>query len=193
MRHVTAITTMVLVACLCLAGAGNAQTPQALQIQGILQSVDCQTGQVTLATAGGNDSFQATGQTVAYVNGAAVSLCTLQSYAGDSATAVLVPAGNALDLSQISVTAAQAAPSTSGSLLSNPVAVGIGALLLGGIIGYVVGHNSAPAPAPAFLPPTYPYNHAYRYQGHDYYRCTDGWHMDQACHVSDGPGEGHPQ
>lgn len=215
MRHVTAIAVSVLLTCLALAGTGDAQTVQPVQVQGTIQSVDCQSGQVTLSTAGGSDTFQATGQTVAYVNGSSVSFCSLQSYAGDSATAVLIPTGNAFDLSQINVTAQTAAPSASGSILSNPIAIGVGALLLGGLIGYVVGHqNSQPQPAyapygspygysygqpvyspygyqyypagyaPAWLPAQYPVNQAYAYQGHHYYRCTNGWwNVDRTCEV----------
>jgi hypothetical protein len=190
----------VLLACLALAGTGNAQTYQPVQVQGTIQSVDCQNGQVTLATAGGADTFQATNQTVAYVNGASTSFCSLQSYTGASATADLIPTGNAFDLSQIDVTAQAPAPSTSGSLFSSPVAIGIGALLLGGLIGYMVGHNNTtqaqpvyspygynyyPAgSAPAWLPAQYPYNRAYNYRGHHYYRCTNGgWNMDRQCDV----------
>lgn len=235
MRHVTAITVTVLLACLALAGTGNAQTVQPVQIQGTIQSVDCQNGQVTLATAGGNDTFQATDQTAAYINGASASFCSLQSYTGASATAVLIPTGSAFNLSQINVTAQAAAPSpssTPGSILSSPVAIGIGALLLGGIIGYVVGHQNtqaqpaytpygyndagyypagynppayypagynapayypagynAPAyypagSAPTWLPAQYPYNRAYTYRGHRYYRCTNGgWNVDRTCNV----------
>ncbi|HKX18415.1 MAG TPA: hypothetical protein VJT33_10440 [bacterium] len=202
MRHVTAIAVSVLLACLALAGTGDAQTAQPIQIQGTISSVDCQTGQVTLSTSGGSDTFQATDQTAAYVNGSAVSFCSLQSDTGDSATAVLVPTGNAFDLTQIDVTAqaaAPSAPSTSGSLLSNPVAIGVGALLLGGLIGYIVGHQNTQAQpvyspygyqyyssghAPSWLPTQYPYDQPYRYQGHRYYRCNNGWwNVDRACEV----------
>jgi hypothetical protein len=203
MRHMAGMTAgvlMVLVACLGLASAGNAQTPQPVQIQGTIQSADCDTGRLTLATAAGNDTFQATEQTAAFVNGNSVSFCSLQSYAGDSATAVLVPTGTAFDLSQVDVTAQ---PAASRSTLS-PLAVGVGALLLGGLIGYVVGHQNGvnqaqqvpayypyaqPAPVyapytytPAYFPAHYPYNRPYSYQGHRYYRCTNGrWSIDHAC------------
>jgi hypothetical protein len=206
MRHATGMTAgvlMVLLACLGLAGTGNAQTPQPVQIQGTIQSADCDTGRLTLATSAGNDTFQATDQTAAYVNGKSVSFCSLQSYAGNSATAVLMPTGSAFDLSQIDVTAQ---PAASGSTLS-PLAIGVGALLLGGLIGYVVGHQNGvsqaqqtpyyyypynytqPAPAyypsnyrPGYLPANYPYNRPYSYQGHHYYRCTNGqWSADHAC------------
>lgn len=212
MRHITAAGVSVLVACLALAGTGYAQTYpyqpyqpyQQVQVQGTIQSVDCQSGQVTLSTAGGSESFQASNQTAAYVNGSSVSLCSLQSYTGDSATATLVPTGNALALSQINVTA-QAAPSTGGSILSSPVAVGVGALLLGGLIGYFLGHQNQPQTpvytpygdtatpygspytyngqtyyyypsgyAPTYLPAQYPNNRAFWYQGQRYYRCNDG-------------------
>ncbi len=206
MRHVTAIAVSVLLACLAFAGTGNAQTVGPVQVQGTIQSVDCETGQITLSTSGGTDTFQATNQTVANVNGSSVSFCSLQSYAGDSATAVLIPTGNAFELTQINVAVQAAAPSTSGSLLSNPVAVGIGALLLGGLIGYFAGRQAAqPQPvytyaqpvyspygyqyypsgsAPAWLPAQYPVNRAYSYQGHRYYRCANGWwNVDRACAV----------
>lgn len=224
MRHVTAIAVSVLLACLALAGTGSAQTLQPAQIQGTIQSVDCQSGQVTLATAGGNDTFQATNQTAAYVNGASADFCSLRSYTGAQATASVIPTGDQFDLSQINVTsqaAAASTPSTSGSILSSPVAIGIGALLLGGLIGYIAGHsNSNPQPvyspygyspygyspygytapqpayspygysyypagaAPGWLPAQYPVNRPYSYQGHRYYRCTNGWwNVDTRCQV----------
>jgi len=212
MRQVTAIAVTMLLACLALAGTGNAQTVQSVQVQGTIQSVDCQNGQVTLATASGNDTFQATDQTATYVNGASASFCSLQSYTGATATAILIPTGSAFDLSHLNVTA-QAAPATPGSILSSPVAIGIGALLLGGIIGYVVGHQNTQAQpayspygyqntqaqpvyspygynyypagsAPTWLPAQYPYNRAYSYSGHRYYRCGNGgWNVDRTCDV----------
>jgi hypothetical protein len=188
MRHVTAMTAaalMVLVACLGVAGTSDAQAPQTVQLQGTLQAVDCQTGQVTLGTGSGSNSFQATNQTGAFVNGAAVDFCSLQSYAGDSATAVLIPTGGGFELTQINVSAAPAR-AASGSTLS-PAAIGIGALLVGGLIGYILGHQSQPAYypvgyAPGYLPANYPYHRAYVYQGHSYYRCSGGgWYRDRNC------------
>lgn len=152
MRQLTAAVAVLLLACLGFAGTGSAQVPQAVQISGTIQTVNCDTGQVTMATGAGNETFQATTQTAAYVNGAAVPLCSLQSYAGDQAAAAVIPTNNELVLSQVNVTAAQTAPSSSSSILSSPIAVGLGALLLGGIIGYIVGHNNAPAQAPAYDP-----------------------------------------
>lgn len=209
MRHVTAIAVSVLLACLAVAGTGSAQTLQPVQIQGTIQSVDCQSGQVTLATAGGSDTFQADNQTAAYVNGTPADFCSLRSYTGAQATASVIPTGNQFDLSQINVTSQAASPSTAGSILSSPVAIGIGALLLGGLIGYMVGHhNSNPQPvyspygypdpqpvdspygygyypagyAPAWLPAQYPYDRPYAYRGHHYYRCTNGWwNVDRGC------------
>ena len=161
-----------------------------------------------MSTSGGTNTFQATNQTMVYVNGSAVSLCSLQSYAGDSATAVLIPTGSALVLSQVNVTAqaqpSTAPPSTSGSILSSPVAIGLGALLLGGLIGYLIGHNSAgqttytptytpfnyasepvyfpSGTAPTYLPARYPVNQRYAYRGRSFYRCTNGgWTMNQTC------------
>lgn len=157
MRQLTAALAAVLLACLGVASSGDAQSVQPVQIQGTLKAADCRTGQVTMATNAGDDTFQATNQTTAYVNGAAVPLCSLQSYVGDQATAVIMPANNEFVLSQINVTAPQAAASSSHSSgLSSPVAIGLGALVLGGIIGYVIGHNSAPAQQPVY----YPYGYA---------------------------------
>jgi len=187
MRHVPAMTSRaltVLLACLSLAGTGDAQVAQAVQIQGTLQAADCDTGLVTFATASGSNSFQATNQTAVFVNGAAAGFCSLQSYAGDPATAFLIPAGNAFELSQINVTTPPApAPALS------PAAIGVGALLLGGLVGYILGHQAQPLPAyypvghaPAFLPARYPFNRQYAYQGHSYFHCTNGgWNVDRAC------------
>jgi|GEM_PF-2004489 len=211
MRDATAVAISVLLVCLGFAGVANAQVSQSVQVQGTFQSADCQTGQVTMVTSGGTDTFQATNQTVAYVNGSAVSLCSLQSYAGDSATAVLIPTGNTLVLSQVNVTAqAQSSTpgSTSGSFLSSPLVIGLGAALLGGIVGYLMGHDSTGQPTytptstpfnttsqpvyfpsgtvPTYLPSTYPVNQRYAYQGHSYYRCTNGgWTMNQTCSAAD--------
>jgi hypothetical protein len=175
---------MVLLACLGLAGTGDAQVAQAVQIQGTLQAASCDTGLVTFDTTSGSNSFQATNQTAAFVDGAAADFCSLVSYAGDSATAFLIPAGNAFGLSQIDVTTPPApAPTLS------PAAIGIGALLLGGLIGYVLGHQTQPLPAyypvghaPVFLPGRYPFNRQFVYQGHSYFHCTNGgWNVDRAC------------
>ena len=177
---------MVLLACLGLAGTGDAQAAQAVQIQGTLQAASCDTGLVTFDTASGSNSFQATDQTAAFVNGAAADFCSLQSHAGASATAFLIPAGNAFELSQINVTTPPA-PALAPTL--SPAAIGIGALLLGGLIGYVLGHQAQPLPAyypvgqaPAYLPARYPFNRQFVYQGHSYFRCTNrGWNVDRAC------------
>jgi hypothetical protein len=77
------------------AGVAGAQVPPPAQIQGTIQSVNCQTGQVTLSTSAGYQTFQASNQTAFYVNGGSVSLCALQQYSGAQATATLVPAWNA--------------------------------------------------------------------------------------------------
>lgn len=172
MRRLTAVTTMVLLACLALAGTGSAQTQAPLQIQGTIQAVDCQSGAVSLATSSGTLTAQATNDTTASVNGSAVSFCSLQSYTGDQATATLYPSNSEFVLSQVAVSAPQAAaPAPTSS--SSAIGVAVGALLLGGIIGYLVGHNNPPAPVSA---------PAYDYQGHHYYRCANGgWSQDRAC------------
>lgn len=174
MRRLTAVATAVLLACLTLAGTGSAQTAAPLQIQGTIQSVDCQNGTVTMTTPNGALTVQATGDTGVSVNGTAVSFCALQSYTGDSATATLYPSNSEFVLSQVAVSAPQAAPAASAAHPS-PAMIAIGTLLLGGIIGYLVGHNSQPAPDPAPAP-------AYYYQGQRYYRCsTGGWSPNQYC------------
>lgn len=175
MRRLTAVTTMVLLACLALAGTGSAQTQAPLQIQGTFQGVDCQSGAVSMTTPNGALTVQATNDTAAFVNGAAVSVCSLQSYAGDAATATLYPSNNEFVLSQVTVTAPQAPAPAAAPSSSSAIGIAIGTLLLGGIIGYIVGHNNPPAPGPDPVP-------AYNYQRHHYYRCANGgWSQDRAC------------
>lgn len=216
MRHLTAGAVTVLLACLGLAGTVSAQVPQPVQIQGTIQAANCQTGQVTMSTSTGNDTFQVTNQTAAYVNGSAVSVCSLQSYVGDQATAVLIPTGSGFALSQINVTAQAAPPSSSSSIFSSPIVIGVGAALLGGIIGYLIGHNSAgrtvytptytpynytttPVYFPAgALPLSLPYNYASSqpvyYQGHYFYQCANGgWTMNQQCNATSGGGQDRPE
>ena len=169
---VTALVTMVMVACLGFAGAGYAQTT-GLQIQGTLAGVDCQSQQLTLNTSGGSTTVQSTNQSALYLNGSPIALCSLASYTGAAATATVVPSNSEFVLGQIDVTAqaaAQPAPATVSSG-SSVLGLAIGALAIGAI-AYLIGKNSAPAPQPV---PAYNgrYNNNHNNNGNRDPRCQN--------------------
>ncbi len=159
MRQLTAVATVVLIACLGLASVGSAQAQQPLQVQGTLEAANCQTQELTVNTPGGTQTFPVTNQTAIYVNGTLTSVCSLQSSAGAPVTLYLVPENSQFVLGRVDVSAAQSAsqaqPANVGASSGASTAVGIalGALFLGGL-AYVLLHNagSPPAPAPAYGP-----------------------------------------
>jgi hypothetical protein len=142
MRHLTAIVTVVLLACLGLAGTANAQAQQPLQLQGTIQAVDCPAQQLTLYTSGGPATLQVTGQTAIFLNGTPTSLCSLQASIGAPATGLVVPSGSEFVLGQIDVgTPQDAAPPAPASVevpgASSLVGVAFGAFLLGGLVSLI--------------------------------------------------------
>ena len=182
-KGAVAVLAMVTVVCLGFAGAGSAQTT-GLQVQGTLAAVNCRTGELTLNTSGGATTVQATNQSAVYLNGSPIALCSLASYRGAPATAVIVPSDNEFVLGRLDVTAQAAAPAPATvSSGSSALGLALGALAIGAI-GYLIGKNSAP---PAQTVPVY-YGNANNggYNGNHYnrnysrnYRCPNN--QDQWC------------
>jgi hypothetical protein len=142
MRHLTAIVTVALLACLGLAGIGNTEVQQPLQIQGTLEAVDCQAQQLTLNASGSVTTFQSTGQTAVFVNGTLTQLCSLQSRIGAPVTVLVAPSGDQFVLGRVDVSAPQAVPPSVGTSTGPSIAgIAIGALLLGGL-AYLIIRNA---------------------------------------------------
>jgi hypothetical protein len=172
MRKLTAFATVVLFACLGLAGTGSAQT-QSMQIQGTIQAADCQSGDLSLSTGSGRMDFPATGQTAVFVNGTPTQFCALQSYVGDPATVNVTPSNSEFVLGQVDVNAPQAAvqpmPASVGtSGTSSLLGIALGALIAGGLVYLATHRSSTPAysnPAPWYAPSRWCSNNTWNQQG----------------------------
>jgi len=150
MRKAIALALGMVLPVLGLADAGLAQP--AVSVQGVIQSVDCQSQTVVLSGGGGSNALGASEATAVLVNSTSVPFCALGQYVGDPATAWLLPSGSEFQVTRIDVAAPVAAPPpVLAPATSTPSA---GTLLLGalaiGAIGYLIGHNSATQPAPVF-------------------------------------------
>ncbi len=152
MRRLTATVIVILLACLGLADIGNAQVPQALQIQGIIQAVDCQAQQLTLNTSGSTTTFQSTGQTAIFVPGGLTQLCSLQAFIGAPAAVLVTPSDNQFVLTRVDVGAPQAAsqpvlqstPATGETPgTSSTAGIILGAILLGGLTYLLLNNSNA--------------------------------------------------
>ena len=101
MRKAIAVLIGVLLPFLGLAGVGQAQS--AIQVQGTIQSVDCQNGTVELNGPTGSNTLAATDYTAVLVNSTSVPFCTLQQYVGAPATVWLVASGSEFEVTRIDV------------------------------------------------------------------------------------------
>ena len=101
MRKAIGVLVGVLLPFLGVAGVGQAQS--AIQVQGTIQSVDCQSGTVVLSSPPGSNTMAAADYTTVLVNSASVPFCTLQQYVGAPATAWLVASGNEFEVTRIDV------------------------------------------------------------------------------------------
>jgi hypothetical protein len=102
MQRLTAVLVTVLLVILGLAGTGQAQS--GIQVQGTIQSVDCQSGTIVLNGPEGSNTVYVSDNTVVVVNSANIAFCSLASYLGQPAIAYLVASGNQFVATQISVT-----------------------------------------------------------------------------------------
>jgi len=128
MRKAMAFLLGMLLPVFGLAHLGLAQS--AVQLQGTIQSVDCQSQTVVLTGSSGSHPIAATGATAVLVNSASVAFCALQQYVGAPAAA-----------------AAVSSPS--------PLGIVLGALAVG-TLGYILGRVSAVQP---YYQPVYQVDH----------------------------------
>ena len=154
MRKAMAFLLGVLLPILGLADLGLAQS--AVQLQGTIQSVDCQNQTVVLTGSSGSNAVSATGATAVLVNSTSVPFCALQQYVGAPATAWVIPDGNEIKVTRIDVAGpatgapAPAPAATVGS--PSPLGIVLGALAVG-TLGYILGRESAVQP---YYQPVYP-------------------------------------
>jgi len=106
MERITAVVVAVLLGVLGLAGTGQAQSQPDIQVQGTIESVDCQSGTIVLNGPEGSNTVYVSDTTAVVVNSTNVQFCSLQSYVGQPAVATLVASGNQFLATQIAVTAA---------------------------------------------------------------------------------------
>ena len=103
MRKPIALLLGTLLPLLGLSGVGRAQS--SVQVQGIIQSVDCQAQAVVLndAATGVSNTIVAAPYTPVLVGSTSIAFCTLEQYLGAPASAWLVASGNQLVATRIDV------------------------------------------------------------------------------------------
>ena len=101
MRQATALLLGILLPLLGLSGIGNAQS--AVQVQGTIQAVDCQSQTVVVSGPGGTNTVPVAAYTPVLVNSTSVPFCALQQYIGAPATVWLVASGNEFVATRIDV------------------------------------------------------------------------------------------
>jgi hypothetical protein len=139
----------VVSAFLSLSAVGEAQPPATVEVQGVIQAIDCHASSVTLQTQGGVSVYHTAESAAIVANSTAIPLCELQHYVGSPANVWLTAVGN-----EFVVTRIEAAGST---YQQSPT-------------------PAAPAPYGTYPPygspypyPAYPYpGYAYPYPGYAY-------------------------
>jgi hypothetical protein len=105
MRSATALGLGVLLPLLGLSGIGQAQT--AVQVQGTIQAVDCQSGTLVIQTPTGTTTVAATDSTPVLLNSTSLPFCALQEYVGAPVSVWIGASDNELVATRIDVLAAQ--------------------------------------------------------------------------------------
>lgn len=149
MKLATAICLCVVSAFLSLSGVGEAQPPATVQVQGVIQAIDCRASTLTLQTQGGVSEYHTAASAAIVVNSAAIPLCALQQYVGWSANVWLTPIENQFVITRIETARSTPQPSPAPAV---PAPSG----------PYPAYGN--PYPYPGYAYPGY----AYPYQGYAY-------------------------
>jgi hypothetical protein len=142
MRTIIAVAVAIVVSLLGLNGiTGVSQAQTAAEIQGNIDSVDCQAGTVTLDSYGGAETIYASDTTAVGVETSNVPFCTLEGYIGAPATVWVVPWGSDFLATQIDVTGPVASVPVAEAIVPMPV-VGIvlGTVLSDGLL-YLIVHD----------------------------------------------------
>jgi hypothetical protein len=181
MRKIIAVMLGALLPLLGVAGVGQAQS--AVQVQGTIESVDCEGGTVVLSTPGGSDTIGAADSTAVLVNSTSVPFCSLEGYIGAPAAVWLVPDGSQFSATQIDVTGPAAEVPVPAAGVSPLPIVGIvlGTIVVAGLV-YLLVHG----PDGGYY--RYPYYGAYyHHYYHSQYRPYTGYYPASAPIISVAP------
>jgi hypothetical protein len=142
MRKAIALMLGVLLPVLGLAGTGHSQTP--VQVQGTIQTVDCDALSVTLTAPDGStvNTVYAAPDTAIVINSMSVPFCTLTGYIGAPATVWLLPSGDRFFATQINVigpVAVAPPPTVAEDVTPVPICgTALGIVLVGGLLYLIV-------------------------------------------------------
>jgi len=163
MRSAVALMLGVLLPLLGFAGVGQAQS--SIEVQGTLQTVDCNAQTITLGTSSGTNTITVAPYTAILINSSAVPLCALQQYIGVPVTVWLVASGSDFVATRVDVSAVAYTPPPPSVPTYAPsplpiVGVVLGTIVVAGLL-YLLVHG----PDGGYY--RYPYYGAYY---HYYYR-----------------------
>ena len=101
MRIGIAVLLCVLLPLLGAPTLGQAQST--VQVQGVLQSVDCENGTVTIDTGNGPNTVDVAPYGTVLVNSTSTPLCSLDEYTGTTISAWLVASGDTFEVARLEV------------------------------------------------------------------------------------------
>jgi hypothetical protein len=119
MTRCVATALAVLITVIGATSIGSAQP--VLNVQGVLQSVDCRANSVTLKMPDGVHVFSTTRYTAVFIDSVRDTPCSLSRYVGNQATVSLTPSGSQFVAGRIDIaTLAQPVPPTPSSGYAQP-------------------------------------------------------------------------
>ncbi|HLJ66573.1 MAG TPA: hypothetical protein VKX16_04355, partial [Chloroflexota bacterium] len=183
MRKMIALLLGIFLPVLGASGVGQAQSTSAVQVQGVIEGVDCQSGMVQLSSASGTSTIYAAPYTTTLIGTTSIPLCGLKAYVGAPVTAWLVADANQFSATQIVVTGPVAtAPAPAASISPVPiVGVVLGTIVAAGVV-YLLVHG----PDGGYY--RYPYYGSYyRFYYHAGYRPYTGYYPGTAPVITVAP------
>ena len=183
MRRVIALALGILMPALGVTGVGQAQSTSAVQVQGVIEAVDCQSGTIQLSNGNGTSTIYAAPYTTALVGTTSVPFCSLGTYVGAPAAIWVVPDSGQFSAAQIVVTGPVAAgPVATPSISPVPITgVVLGTVVVAGLV-YLLVHG----PDGGYY--RYPYyGPYYRFYYHAGYRPYTGFYPATAPVITVAP------
>ena len=132
MRTGIAILLTVLVPLLGIPAVGQAQST--VQVQGVLQSVDCENGTVTIDTGNGVNTIDVAPYGTILLGSSSIPLCSLDEYTGATINAWLVANGDAFEVARLDVVSQAPAPPPAPAPAATAAPLPIAGVVLGTIL-----------------------------------------------------------